>query len=57
MIEVVREVPVIQEVERIVEKQVKYYVKENGDIYDENGNLIGNENPVDTEKKVLRYQK
>ena len=57
MIEVVREVPVIQEVEKIVEKQVKYYVKENGDIYDENGNLIGNENPVDTEKKVLRYQK
>ncbi len=53
MVEVVREVPVIKE----VEKQVKFYIKDNGEIYNEEGELVGNEYNDNTEKKVLRYQK
>ena len=50
MIEVVREVPVIKEVEK------KLYVRENGQIYNENGEYVGQEENTEN-KKVLKYTK
>ncbi len=50
LIEVVREVPVIKEIEK------KIFVKENGEMYDEDGNFVG-KNEVVEEKKILKYTK
>jgi hypothetical protein len=61
MIEVVREVPVIKEVEKIVEVPVKYYVKEDGEVYDEQGRFVemtgSTEETQTPDYKVLRYEK
>ena len=61
VVEIVREVPVIQEVEKIVEVPIKYYVKEDGEIYDENGRFIELTNKTEENTslnyKVLKYEK
>ena len=61
MIEVVREVPVIKEVEKIVEVPVRYYVKEDGEVYDEQGRFVemtgSTEETQTPDYKVLRYEK
>lgn len=61
VVEIVREVPVIQEVEKIVEVPIKYYVKEDGEIYDENGRFIEQTNKTEENTslnyKVLKYEK
>lgn len=57
LIEVVREVPV----EKIVEIPFKYYVNDNGQIFDDSGNIIDerifNKKIEEIEKKVLKYTK
>lgn len=60
-VEVIKEVEIIKEIEKIVEVPVKYYVKEDGEIYDENGYFIEKsgstkENETQT-RRVLSYKK
>jgi len=50
MVEVIREVPIMKEVEK------KLYIKENGEIYDENGEYFGSQEPT-LSKKILKYTK
>ena len=50
MVEVIREVPIMKEVEK------KLYVRENGEIYDENGEYFGSQEPT-LSKKILKYTK
>lgn len=50
MVEIVREVPIIKEVEK------KLYVKENGQIFNENGEYVGQEENTEN-KRVLKYTK
>jgi hypothetical protein len=67
MIEIVREVPVevIKEVEKVVEVPLeipyKYYVNDEGQVFDEEGNEIDNRifnKKIDEmEKKILKYKK
>lgn len=63
LIEVVREVPVevIKEVEVPVEIPFKYYVNDNGQIFDDQGNEVEerlfNKKLEEIEKRVLKYQK
>jgi hypothetical protein len=61
IVEVIKEVEIIKEIEKIVEVPVKYYVKEDGEIYDENGYFIEKsvstkENEIQT-RRVLSYKK
>ena len=63
LVEVVREVPVevIKEVEVPVEIPFKYYVNDNGQIFDDQGNEVEerlfNKKLEEIEKRVLKYQK
>jgi hypothetical protein len=52
VVEIERRVEVPYEVEKIVEVPVVYYVKEDGTITDEEGNIIS-----EPEKRVLKYTK
>jgi hypothetical protein len=63
LVEVVREVPVevIKEIEVPVEIPFKYYVNDNGQIFDDQGNEVEerlfNKKLEEIEKRVLKYQK
>ena len=63
LVEIVREVPVevIKEVEVPVEVPFKYYVNDNGQIFDDQGNEVEerlfNKKLEEIEKRVLKYQK
>ena len=50
MVEVIREVPIMKEIEK------KLYIKDNGEIYDEQGELVGKEDSS-LSKKILKYIK
>jgi len=63
LVEVVREVPVevVKEIEVPVEIPFKYYVNDNGQIFDDQGNEVEerlfNKKLEEIEKRVLKYQK
>ena len=63
LVEIVREVPVevVKEVEVPVEVPFKYYVNDNGQIFDDQGNEVEerlfNKKLEEIEKRVLKYQK
>jgi len=63
LVEVVREVPVevVKEIEVPVEVPFKYYVNDNGQIFDDQGNEVEerlfNKKLEEIEKRVLKYQK
>lgn len=63
MVEVIREVPVevIKEVEKIVEVPVNYYIKDNGEILDQEGNMIDkiklDKKNEESNRRVLSYKK
>ena len=61
VVEIVREVPVEVPVDNIVEVPFKYYVNDNGQIYDDQGNEVDerifNKKLEEIERRVLKYKK